>query len=205
MLEAQDSFIGGHPILDFINTVEDQDKSRLVSHIHDWQRFLNWIEHSTLFNAHHKAALIQYDEAESNRVLTELHTTRDALYAMFNHLLSTSDSSAITSQEIHQQKIPQKIEASIQTAISHASLIRQGDQYQWQSDTSASNWFIDVLYLSLDDLLRTQEINKLRECGRCTWLFLNSGRGRGRRWCRMSTCGNREKSEYFRKRQSKVT
>ncbi|MGH6819514.1 MAG: CGNR zinc finger domain-containing protein [Methylocella sp.] len=38
----------------------------------------------------------------------------------------------------------------------------------------------------------------MRECGRCTGLFLHHGRGLGRRWCRMNTCGNRAKIERFR-------
>lgn len=194
MFETQDSFIGGHPILDFINTVEDQGKTRLTSYIYDWQRFLNWTDLSPIFNKHHKAVLTNYDEAKSKAVLIELHTMRESLYAMFKGLLSNPDNN----------EIPKQIENNIQSAISHASFIKLGNQYQWQSDTESSNWLIDIFYLALDDFLRTQDINKLRECGRCTWLFLNSGRGRGRRWCRMNTCGNREKSEYFRKRQSKA-
>jgi len=192
MIKTQDSFIGGHPILDFINTVEDQDKSRLVSHIHDWQSFLNWIELSPLFNAQHKASLHKYGQAESNAALIELHMIREAFHVMFKDLLSRPTN----------HEIPKPIELGIQAAISRASFVRENNQYQWQSNTKVSNGLIDTLYLSLDNFLRTQDISKLRECGRCTWLFLNSGRGRGRRWCRMSTCGNREKSEYFRKRQT---
>lgn len=103
MLETQDSLIGGHPILDFINTVEDQDKSRLVSHIHNWQSFLNWVELSYLFNAQQKASLHKYDQAESNVALAKLHATRETLYAMFKDLVSKSTP----------HKIPKPIEIGI--------------------------------------------------------------------------------------------
>lgn len=194
MLDTQNSFIGGHPILDFINTVEDQDKNRFKSQIGDWQSLLSWIGASPFFNAHHKMVLAGYDEAKANALLVELHTIREALYIMFKDLLSNSSNN----------EIPNQIESGIQAALSQASLLRQENQYQWQLDTSKANWLINTFYLLLDDFLRTQDLSKLRECGRCTWLFLNSGRGRGRRWCRMNTCGNREKSEYFRKRQTKT-
>ncbi|EAQ67056.1 hypothetical protein MED121_14050 [Marinomonas sp. MED121] len=194
MLDTQNSFIGGHPILDFINTVEDQDKNRFKSQIGDWQSLLSWIGASPFFNAHHKMVLAGYDEAKANALLVELHTIREALYIMFKDLLSNSSNN----------EIPNQIESSIQAALSQASLLRQENQYQWQLDTSKANWLINTFYLLLDDFLRTQDLSKLRECGRCTWLFLNSGRGRGRRWCRMNTCGNREKSDYFRKRQTKT-
>lgn len=35
-------------------------------------------------------------------------------------------------------------------------------------------------------------------CDRCGWFFLDSSRGRRRRWCSMKTCGNQAKAERFR-------
>ncbi|QCI69487.1 hypothetical protein E8M01_29310 [Phreatobacter stygius] len=54
------------------------------------------------------------------------------------------------------------------------------------------------LALRLLHLLGGPELPRLRECTRCPWLFLDHGRGRGRSWCRMSTCGNRAKAERYR-------
>jgi predicted RNA-binding Zn ribbon-like protein len=62
----------------------------------------------------------------------------------------------------------------------------------------------DHLVLSLHDLLRRDDLVRLRECRRCTHLFLDHGRGRGRRWCAMARCGNRAKTEAFRARRRVV-
>ncbi|NKX45217.1 CGNR zinc finger domain-containing protein [Roseicyclus persicicus] len=59
----------------------------------------------------------------------------------------------------------------------------------------------DRLALALFDLLRRPDLDRLRECRRCTHLFLDHGRGQGRRWCSMARCGNRAKVETFRARQ----
>jgi len=42
----------------------------------------------------------------------------------------------------------------------------------------------------------------IKECGRveCTRLYLDTSRGRSRRWCDMTICGNRAKSAAFRAR-----
>ncbi|HEX2214814.1 MAG TPA: CGNR zinc finger domain-containing protein, partial [Mycobacterium sp.] len=40
--------------------------------------------------------------------------------------------------------------------------------------------------------------DRIRTCDRCGWLFLDSSRGGRRRWCSMSTCGNREKASRHR-------
>ena len=54
-----------------------------------------------------------------------------------------------------------------------------------------------LIYLSLSELIRTEEINKLSCCAneQCLNLFINqSGR---RKWCSMKICGNRNKVGRF--------
>ncbi|EPZ91129.1 CGNR zinc finger [Burkholderia cenocepacia BC7] len=48
--------------------------------------------------------------------------------------------------------------------------------------------------------MRSDDFARVRQCGRCTWFFVDRGRGVGRRWCDMRTCGNRAKVEAFRER-----
>jgi predicted RNA-binding Zn ribbon-like protein len=45
----------------------------------------------------------------------------------------------------------------------------------------------------------------IRECaaGTCTWLFLDRSRSHRRRWCSMTSCGNREKVRRFYARKRK--
>lgn len=55
---------------------------------------------------------------------------------------------------------------------------------------------------SAADLLTSDSIHRLRECAApdCSWLFLDSSRGGRRRWCDMSTCGNRAKARRYYER-----
>jgi predicted RNA-binding Zn ribbon-like protein len=59
----------------------------------------------------------------------------------------------------------------------------------------------DHLALAFVAMLQTADLSRLRECRRCTHLFMDHGRGRGRRWCSMARCGNRAKAQAFRVRQ----
>lgn len=38
----------------------------------------------------------------------------------------------------------------------------------------------------------------VRACDRCGWFFIDSSRGRRRRWCSMKTCGNQAKAARYR-------
>ena len=59
---------------------------------------------------------------------------------------------------------------------------------------------------SAADLLTSPEAARVRECAApdCNWLFLDHSRGGRRRWCDMSSCGNRAKARryYARHHQS---
>jgi predicted RNA-binding Zn ribbon-like protein len=52
---------------------------------------------------------------------------------------------------------------------------------------------------SAADLVTSPDISQIRECGApdCNWLFLDRSRSGRRRWCDMSTCGNRAKARRY--------
>ncbi|MBB4932867.1 putative RNA-binding Zn ribbon-like protein [Lipingzhangella halophila] len=53
------------------------------------------------------------------------------------------------------------------------------------------------------ELLGGSDIGRMHECARpeCTRLFVDSSRGKPRRWCGMAECGNRIKAANYRRRQ----
>jgi predicted RNA-binding Zn ribbon-like protein len=55
---------------------------------------------------------------------------------------------------------------------------------------------------SAADSLIGGELQRVRRCGdyRCSRVFLDHTRNGRRRWCEMSTCGNRAKAARFRER-----
>ncbi|EPJ53479.1 MAG: hypothetical protein OFPI_10500 [Osedax symbiont Rs2] len=189
----QDAFIGGHPAIDFANTVEDQDKLRETSRISDWVNFLGWAKACSIFNKQQIHALeYQIQQIDIPRLLENIHELRETQYAAL---------SCIVWGKIKPNVAMQTLEAGIKTAISNSYWVLEETGYKWAPNMDNPRWVIDVLTLSIEDLLRFEDITKLKECGRCTWMFLNKGRGRGRQWCNMSTCGNRAKSASFRNRQ----
>ncbi|WP_189472284.1 CGNR zinc finger domain-containing protein [Litchfieldella qijiaojingensis] len=44
-------------------------------------------------------------------------------------------------------------------------------------------------------LLYSGRLHRLKECGRCSWLFLDQSKAQRRRWCRTEVCGNRARVE----------
>lgn len=42
--------------------------------------------------------------------------------------------------------------------------------------------------------LNGDRLGRLKSCPSCHWLFIDTSRNRGRRWCSMQTCGGRDKA-----------
>ena len=80
--------------------------------------------------------------------------------------------------------------------------------YRWEWQTNEDSVF-DVLWWPVAqaaaDLLISDELKLVRWCEApdCEWLFLDRSRNRSRRWCDMTSCGNRAKARrhYERTRE----
>ncbi|MGH2700601.1 MAG: CGNR zinc finger domain-containing protein, partial [Actinomycetota bacterium] len=51
------------------------------------------------------------------------------------------------------------------------------------------------------ELLTSDALQRVKRCGRCSWLFLDATKNRSRRWCSMEGCGTNEKSQRFVERR----
>ena len=188
---TSDAFIAGHPVLDFVNTVGDQDKQREMDLLTGWDVFERWLKSASLFTAEQtKAILIDRSEQERESNLTRLRKLRELTY----HALSSSSSGAERAKALNE------LEALFNTAHERAHLELTEHGYQWQPHWQEANACVDGVVLAIERLLCSPRVTKVRECQRCSWVFLNTGRGRGRQWCSMKTCGNRAKSASFKQR-----
>lgn len=190
-IAARDTaFIGGDPALDFLNTVEDLGKTRERSAIGDWPGLRRWAGAAALFAPEELTALDRIAPGDRPEALEGLHALREAGYATLSALAAKIEPPAAWAE----------LEARITAALARASLSRRGDAFGWAAKRGEPEWPVDAAALALERLLRSAELPRLRECGRCSWLFIDRGRGRGRRWCDMRACGNRAKAEAFRRR-----
>lgn len=189
---SDSTFVGGHPSLDFLNTVADQGKTRDHSEIADWESFAAWAGASGLFTASELRTLKALDGSGVHAaVLTDVHRLRETAHAVLSKLAAAVPPPRRRLAEL---------EAGLSDALGRASLRRRDAGFVWSAGTTGATRIVDALALSLEDFLRGGDVSRLRECGRCTWLFIDRGRGKGRRWCDMRTCGNRAKAEAFRSR-----
>jgi len=175
----------GHPALAFLNTVTDDGKTRTGN---------SFADGAALLDAMGAVGLVPPGlPIPGGRQLAEAIALREAAYAVL---------SAMAASRRPGREDALMLETAIKATLQDASFAfhRRGVTIT----PGPLGGLQDHIVLALHDLLQRPDLDRLRECRRCTHLFLDHGRGRGRRWCAMARCGNRAKAEAFRARHRGV-
>ncbi|TFV55539.1 hypothetical protein E4P41_17085 [Geodermatophilus sp. DF01-2] len=85
-------------------------------------------------------------------------------------------------------------------ALDHAALYATGGRYAWSWPDSDAPLDRPLWPLAVQavELLRSASLDRLRQCGHCRWLFLDTSRNGSRRSCSMAACGSIMKMRRYR-------
>ncbi|EMN5133744.1 CGNR zinc finger domain-containing protein [Burkholderia contaminans] len=186
-------FVGGHPALDFLNTVADTGKTRDEDKLVDWPAVHAWAQRSGLLAPADLTRLLRQARLDDADALAALHRFREDAYAAVAHLTAGGGGTAGA-------RAADRLAVAIREAIGRSAFDAVDGRFAWRPDARAASRWVDAAALGFEQLLRSDDFARVRQCGRCTWFFVDRGRGVGRRWCDMRTCGNRAKVEAFRER-----
>jgi predicted RNA-binding Zn ribbon-like protein len=184
-----EDLVGGDAVLDFLNTVGDTGKSRVLERLATWDDAVAWARFAGVVDDRDAARLTA--GPDDGAELLRLRAFREAAYRLLSARAAGSGPEADARDAV---------EAEIRAALAASRLSAEGGDGVWRlaEDRTGPELIRHRLALRLLQLMSGPDLERLRECGRCPWLFLDHGRGRGRSWCRMATCGNRAKAERFR-------
>jgi predicted RNA-binding Zn ribbon-like protein len=194
---SPEDFVGGELCLEFTNTVGDHSKTRGVEWLTDWDALLDWAGAAGGLEATEAQQLRKIgrrDPAAAGRSLQRLLTFRNLLFRVLSTLAAG------------RTPVPddlRAVEVAVLGALRAAHLIQQNQTFRWAvlpSETTMSTP-LGRIALSTLRLLQGDDLARLRECQRCSWLFLDRSKNHGRRWCRADGCGNRARvARHYRAR-----
>jgi predicted RNA-binding Zn ribbon-like protein len=135
------------------------------------------------------AAWAKAHKPPSEKEFDQAIAVREALYRLFD---AQAQGKAAPSRAL------ETLNHALAQAPARATLKRGRDGYEWDVDTKSDTalaLLAPVLW-SAGDLLAGPRLDKVRRCANpeCGWLFLDDSRAGKRRWCSMSSCGNRAKA-----------
>jgi predicted RNA-binding Zn ribbon-like protein len=127
--------------------------------------------------------------SEAAKLFSEAIELREAIYRSF---------SAVAASEPIAEKDLALLNRMLAEAPRRETLAPAGGSYAWEMkkiDMSAAGLLAPVLW-SAADLVTHAKHRRVRRCANdlCLWLFVDESKAGSRRWCDMSSCGNRAKS-----------
>ena len=185
--------VGGLPCLDFANTAGGHTKIREVERIPTYQDMINWARYAqTLSGSEARTALglAKSKPQEAARQLHETHVFREALHRSVSAI---AGGRPIESQDFAH------VRSIITKAVAIAEIAGRDEAFVWSVDAGAAGLGIVLsrMALSAHDMLTREKPSQLRQCERCTWLFIDRTKNQKRRFCRQDACGNKARAERF--------
>jgi predicted RNA-binding Zn ribbon-like protein len=188
--------VGGAPFLDFANTVAGRTKSREADRLTSYPTLVAWAQAAAIVSPAEANSLLTAaaaNEAAAARGLQDARAFRESLYRLLSRVAAGG---APQGQDLDQ------VNDSIANAAAAARLTWAGNRFVASIGVEKAGLAIILcrVALSAQRFLDGEALDRLRECRRCSWLFLDRSKNGRRRWCRMDACGNRAKAaRHYRK------
>lgn len=178
--------------LDFANTRYWRGREMPTETFHAIDDVLAWCESTggvpaEMVQAYRAAHL--HDENDARTALGVALELREALYQLYGANARGTEPSA--------QHLATLLQF-LHCAAPRDKLVRIEGGYRWALDARRCE-LEDVLspvLWSASNLLGGAGLEKVKQCANeeCRWLFLDDSKSGNRRWCSMSSCGNRAKA-----------
>jgi predicted RNA-binding Zn ribbon-like protein len=187
--------VGGHPALDFINTVHDWN----VSEPHDYlSEFADAIGFGKAAGLLTRADDLLPRQRTPRLELTRLRELRALLKRIFQTRLSGQ---APDNMDLG------KLSTDLAEAARASRLMvanRRSPQVLVTREINAEKAGVALLRLRIVEaavtLLVSEAMRRVKSCPTCGWLFLDASKNRSRRWCSMDTCGAVAKARRYYRR-----
>jgi predicted RNA-binding Zn ribbon-like protein len=192
---ADIDFMGGHPALDFVDTVGgmlDEPPRPEDEFLRTYGDLLDFgLKSGTLSErlARRLERLARERSDEADAALAAALRTRSLLEAAFRPISQGEDPP------------PGALDAlgdfgAMAMARGQLVAVDGGFDWSWENaqDLEAPLW--PIAHAALE-LITSGPLERLKNCGRCRWLFLDTTKNRSRRWCSMEGCGTDAKIERY--------
>jgi predicted RNA-binding Zn ribbon-like protein len=194
---------GGQLALNFANTVSRRhDPDRRREHLENYADVIFFAKQSEIISAKDTKELCDYAEdhvGEAARTFRKAIAMREVMYRAFSAVAQGKTASAADLDLMNDFAIE---------ALRHRCLTRANGGYRWEWRPDGKKPLERILWEAAQaaaDLLTSPELQLVRYCEApdCEWLFLDHSRNHSRRWCDMTSCGNRQKARrhYQRTRE----
>ena len=194
------SLLGGHPALDFVNTVDSRGERWGPEFLNDYGALVTWAWRLDVIDDEERSILLAKateHPVQAQRELIHARELREALHRIF---LTESGEAPVEEDDLA------LLDRALQAAQSQRRLVSVSGSIRWRHSAAEQMDAImhRIGWLAAELLTSKTERRPIRACQgpNCGWLFLDQSRNGHRRWCSDRTCGSHARVRKFRALQS---
>lgn len=193
--------VGGHPAVDFVNTVHSWRAEPPPDHLHGFDDFIDWNRVAGLLGPRSAAAFKAAPDQAKARAYREAIELRADLHGILAATVRDLPLPAKALEHLNELMRRtmkwRRLAADEATGSTRLCCV-------WNFDEAPAIAALGPVAWAAVDLLEKAALDRLKECPgeRCGWLFLDTSKNRSRAWCSMKTCGNAAKVKRYRQRVS---
>jgi predicted RNA-binding Zn ribbon-like protein len=189
-------YSSGSLCLDFANTWGDRSDPK-ADGLKGYHELLGWAHGAGLVNDRQRGELEKLAHEETAKSFGVFRAALELRETVFRLC------SSVAAGEQPAERDVAALNAALET-VPRQRLCRGGQccTWEWPERKLEFRQLLWPVIQSAADLVSSPDATRIRECGApdCNWLFLDRSRGGRRRWCDMSTCGNRAKARRYYER-----
>jgi predicted RNA-binding Zn ribbon-like protein len=195
--QHQFKLVGGHPALDFVNTVHDWTVSEPHDYLSEFADAIRFGEAAGL--------LTRADDLRLRRRPPHIELTRlRELRALLKRILQMRLSGQAPSNMDLGKLSANLAEAARATRLTVATRTHRSHQVPVIREITVENAGDALLRLRIVEaavaLLVSDAMLRVKSCPTCGWFFLDVSKNQSRRWCSMDTCGAVAKARRYYRR-----
>jgi predicted RNA-binding Zn ribbon-like protein len=188
--------VGGHPALDFMNSVEYRGKPEPGDRLDSFERLARWCAAAGLLSQDELTAVVAPGSARSSRAARALDSATELREALH----------AIVVAYIRKAPLPRGASGIVERQLRSAraaSTLRYSDEsppFSWHIPIRNAGDVVVRLADSANRLVLSLGKVAVHQCSgpNCDWLFIDRSHGHRRVWCQPEKCGNVARVRRFR-------
>jgi predicted RNA-binding Zn ribbon-like protein len=185
-------FVGGLVCADFCNTFDHLHTPPTYDHFQDYATILDWGKAAGILGKN-----IPFRARSNRQSIAELVKTRALIFRLL-WPISRGEAPAELDVAAFNTRV-QKASSKLRLVSSRGRFVLLNP-----AEDPVERIAIEAVR-SAAELLVSNQLDRIRRCGECGWLFYDASRNHLRRWCSMEICGNRAKARrhYERVKRNK--
>ena len=181
--------VGGDIALDFINTEDGDPPSECLR---DYVDLVAWSVRVGPLSLEEGERLVGEADRwpeDAEVVYRDALRLRGALYGVFRAVAEGGDAP---------ERGLETLRGYEREALSRGKLVHgeEGFVWEWKDGRDLARMLWPVAHAATG-LLTSGDLDRLKLCAGCYWLFLDASRNHSRRWCTMEVCGTEEKMRRY--------